>query len=113
MLKKRKTVSLSLSLVPPNSGLLLFCFGKSIGIALGDESINLGSGSSEDDVYHHTHYCKYAAMVTICATILLDFSADIIIFCARIYLLDVCVIGWLVHWTQRPKCIALYRDEMF
>ncbi|XP_037044392.1 proton-associated sugar transporter A-like isoform X1 [Bradysia coprophila] len=72
------------------TGLLLFCFGKSIGIALGDESINSES-VSEDNVYH-SHYYKYAAMVTICATILLDFSADIIIFCARIYLLDVCVI---------------------
>lgn len=91
-------------------GLLLFCFGKSIGIALGDESIGsnyYGSGD-EHDVYT-THYYKYAAMVTICATILVDFSADIIIICARIYLLDVCIIGWFT--ALRPKYVTdLNRD---
>lgn len=80
-------------------GLLLFCFGKSIGIALGDESID----KKENDVYT-THYFGHAAIVTVCATILLDFSADIIIICARIYLLDVCIIGWFTG--LRPKYVT-------
>lgn len=92
------------------TGLMLFCFGKAIGIALGDESIgNIyhGSGDHEHDVYT-THYYKYAAVVTICATLTIDFSADIIIICARIYLLDVCIIGWFTG--LRPKYVPILTE---
>lgn len=47
-----------------------------------------------------THFYKWAAVVTVLGTILLDFSADNCQTPARTYLLDVCVSGMYIYLVK-------------